>query len=311
MSTDAGGGGSTGMSEGSTGGGGGSTGMPSGGGSTGGSTGAAVMGWGDDWRTRMVVGSTDPERELKQIERYESPEQIWRKARELERRMSSGEMKSSLPKGASPEEVARWRTENGIPAEPTGYKVNMPAGREIPKDDDPFLKTFLASAHKSNYTQEHVDAAISSFYAEVDRQVEAANEAGAAAERATEDALRQEWGADYRPNKAMAEALLARAPAGFRDRFMNGFLADHTPIKASPEAWKWLVQMEREINPASTVVPGAGGDLGKTIDSELSELKKEMADQNSAYWKGPDAEKKQARYRQLLDAQSKMAARAG
>jgi hypothetical protein len=91
---------------------------------------------------------------------------------------------------------------------------------------------------------------------------------------ATEDKLRQEWGADYRTNKAMAEALLARAPAGFRDRFMNGYLADHTPIKADPaESWKWLVQMEREINPAATVVPGATGDLGKTIEAELTDLR--------------------------------------
>lgn len=309
MSTDVSmgstGGGSTGMSDASTGGGGG---LQSTGG--GGSTGAAVMGWGDDWRTRMVAGSTDPEREIKQIERYESPEQIWRKARELERRMSSGEMKPALPKGASPEEVARWRADNGIPAEPTGYKVNMPAGREIPKEDDPFLKSFLASAHKSNYTQEHVDAALASFYAEVDRQTAAMGEAEKAMEQKTEDALRQEWGADYRPNKAMAEALLARAPAGFRDRFMNGYLADHTPIKASPEAWKWLVQMEREINPASTVVPGAGGDLGKTIDTELADLKKLMGDSNSEYWKGPKADAMQNRYRQLLEAQEKLKQRA-
>ena len=302
------GGGSTGGAPASTGGGGSTGGSASTGG--GGSTGAAVMGWGDDWRTRLVAGSTDPERELKQIERYESPEQIWRKARELERRMSSGEMKAALPKGASPEEVARWRTENGIPEKPEGYKINMPAGQEPPKEDDAFLKSFLASAHKANYTQEHVDAALSSFYAEVDRQQEAMTEAEKAAEQATEDALRQEWGADYRPNKAMAEALLARAPAGFRDRFMNGYLADHTPIKASPEAWKWLVQMEREINPASTVVPGAGGDLGKTIETELADLKKLMGNSESEYWKGPKAEAMQNRYRQLLEAQEKLKQRA-
>ena len=136
------------------------------------------------------------------------------------------------------------------------------------------------------------------------------SEAEKAAELATEDKLRQEWRNDYRVNKQMAEALLARAPAGFRDRFMNGYLADHTPIKASPEAWKWLVQMEREINPAATVVPGAGGDVGKTIAVELADLKKEMANQNGPYWKGPDADAKQARYRQLLDAEQKLKAKA-
>jgi hypothetical protein len=108
----------------------------------------------------------------------------------------------------------------------------------------------------------------------------------------------------------MAEALLSRAPQGFRDRFMNGYLADHTPIRASAEAWKWLVQMEREINPAATVVPGASGDVGKTIEAEIIELKKLMGNENSKYWKGPEAEKLQARYRELIAAQGKLQAKA-
>lgn len=291
-----------------------STGVPA---STGalGSTGALAstgflastgIGWGDDWRTRMAAGSTDMEKEIKQLERYESPEQVWRKARELERKLSSGELRSQLPKDARPEEIARWRQENGIPAKPEEYKINLPAGKQAPKEDDPFLKGFLKSAHEANYTQAQVDSAIASFYSEVDRQMDAISEAEKKAEAATEDKLRQEWGADYRTNKAMAEALLARAPAGFRDRFMNGYLADHTPIRASPEAWKWLVQMEREINPAATVLPGAGGDVGKSIATELTDLRKLMSDPNSKYWKGPEAESLQARYRQLLDAEGRL-----
>lgn len=307
-----------GMEQGSSGSGGssgvsGSTGVQSstgGGGSSANSTGAQSMGWGDDWRSRMAAASTDPEKELKQLERYESPEQVWKKARELERRMSSGELRTTLPKGASPEETARWRAENGIPAKPEEYKITMPAGRQAPKEDDAFLKSFLKSAHEANYTQGQVDNAISAFYAEVDRQAGALTEAEKQLEKNTEDTLRQEWGADYRPNKAMAEALLARAPAGFRDRFMNGYLADHTPIKASAEAWKWLVQMEREINPAATVLPGAGGDLGKTIDAELANLKTLMGNPNSEYWKGTKAEANQARYRELLGAQEKIKAKA-
>ena len=308
---------STGMDT-STGGGGGSSAvsMGSSGGSTGGggstfaSTAAAVMGWGDDWRTRMAAGSTDPEKEATQLQRYESPEQIWRKARELEKRLSSGELRTTLRKDATSQEVAQWRKENGIPDTAEGYKITMPAGKEAPKEDDAFLKSFLKSAHEANYTQPQVDRAIASFYAEVDRQAELMTEAERDLEKKTEDALRLEWGADYRPNKAMAEALLDRAPQGFKQRFMNGRLEDGTPIKASAEAWKWLVQMEREVNPAATVVPGAGGNVGQTIEAEIAELKKLMGNPNSAYWKGPEAEKKQARYRDLVAAQSKLQAKA-
>lgn len=267
---------------------------------------AAAPTWGEDWRQR--IAGTDPE-ELKRLERFQGPENIYKSYRELERRMSSGELKPVLQKNASPEEQARWRAEAGIPAKPEDYKITMPEGRQPPPDDDAFLKAFLKSAHESNYTQAQVDASVRAFYAEVDRQEGLISQAEKQLEQKAEDDLRKDWGQDYRTNKSMAEALLARAPQGFRDKFMNGYLADRTPIRASAEAWKWLVQMEREINPAATVVPGATGDVGKTIAAELLELKKLMGDKNSTYWKGPEAEAKQARYRELLAAEERMKAR--
>lgn len=274
------------------------------------STGAPSFAWNEGWRDRLAGGSSDPEKERKQLERYESPDQIWRKARELETKLSSGAYRSVLKADATDAEKTTWRKENGIPETAKGYKVNMPDGKPAPKEDDAFLNSFLTNAHASGYTQDMVDATVKVFYAEVDRQQEAMGEAEKKATEEADEALRKEWGSDYKANKSMAEALLARAPAGFRDRFMNGYLSDHRPIKASPEAWKWLAQMEREINPAATVVPGAGGDLGKTIEAELTDLKKLMGNSNSAYWKGPEAEKKQARYRDLVTAQEKMKAKA-
>jgi hypothetical protein len=262
--------------------------------------------WGDGWRQHLAAGSTDAEKELKQLERYESPEQVWRKARELETKISSGEFQAKLPKDADEKQLAQWRKDNGLPEKPEGYTINMPEGRDKPPEDDGFLKSFLESAHKNNYSQSQVDGAIAAFYAQVDAHEEAMTEAEKAAEAKAEDALRQEWGSDYRANKAMAESLLARAPKGFRDRFMNGLMDDGTPIKADPDAWRWLVQMEREINPAATVVPGTQGDIGKSIEAEINEIKTLMADKSSKYYKGPEAEALQARYRDLIVARDKL-----
>ncbi|TFH47951.1 MAG: hypothetical protein E4H01_07275 [Lysobacterales bacterium] len=273
-----------------------------------GSTGGGFT-WNDGWRSQLAAGSTDSGKELKQLERYESPEQIWRKARELERKMSAGELRSAKPEGGTDAEITKWRSENNVPAKPEEYEIHMAEGGIPPKDDDPFLQSFLKSAHAADYTQSQVNSAISSFYGEVAAQQTQIAEAEAEAAKRTDDQLHQEWGADYRVNKNMAEALLARAPEGFRDRFMNGYLDDHTPIKASPEAWKWLVQMEREVNAAATVLPGAGGDVGASIATELASLRKMMGNTNSEYWKGADAEKNQARYRQLIEAEEKVAKR--
>lgn len=302
MGSTAGGGGSTAPA--STGGGGGGS-------TVSGSTIAALMGWGDDWRNRMAAGSTDMDRDLAQLGRYESPEQVWKKARELERRMSAGEFKTALKPGASQDEIARWRAENGLPVDSKGYKVNMPQGKTMDKDDEPFVQAFMKSAHEANFSQSQVDTALANFYGEVDRQEKALTEAEQQAVQKTDELLRTKWGADYSLNKNLVEAFLSRAPAGFKDRFWNGYLADHMPIRASPEMLEWIVQAEREINPAASVVPAGGTNIGQTIEAEMTELKKLMADDKSKYYKGPEAEKLQARYRTLLAAQEGLRKKAG
>jgi hypothetical protein len=265
------------------------------------STGAAAFSWGDGWRQQLAAGSTDPGKESSHLERFESPAQIYKSYRELTRKVND-EFVPKLKPNATPEETAKWKADNGIPVKPEDYKITMPQGKEPPKEDDAFLATFRKSAHASNYSQAQFDSAVSMFYSEVERQVQTMGEAEKQAEVATDEKLRQEWGADYKLNKNMAEALLARAPQGFRDKFMNGYLNDRTPIKASTEAWKWLVQMEREINPAATVLPGQSGDLGKSIEAELKSLREMQKTNPKEYWK----ESNQTRERELLVAKEKL-----
>ena len=275
-----------------------------------GSTGEAFA-WNDGWRNQMALGSTDLEKDLKQLERYESPEQVWRKARELEAKFSSGDVRTRLPDEPSDKELAQWRKDNAVPATPADYAVNMPEGRDKPPDDDAFLKAMLESMHNSNATQAQVDATISTFYQQVDMNIEAGTEADQKTGAATEDLLRKDWGEDYRVNKSIAEANLSRAPEGFRDRFLSGRMEDGTLNRNDPDIWKWLVQNEREINPMASIVPGAQGDGGKAAADELIELKALMANDRSEYYKGPKAEGHQARYRELIEGQRQVKEKAG
>jgi len=272
------------------------------------STGDAFT-WGDGWRNQLAAGSTDLDKELKQLERFEAPDQIYKSWRELNSKITSGEMRTKLADEPSEKELAQWRKDNAIPATPEDYAITMPEGRDPPADDDAFLKAMLKSMHDTNSSQAQVDATITTFYAEVDRQQDAVAEVEKKAEAATEDQLRKDWGEDYRVNKSIAEANLARAPEGFRDRFMNGYMEDGTLIRADVDAWKWLVQNERDINPMATVVPGAQGDGGKAAAAELVELRALMKNDNSKYWKGEEAPQLQERYRELTDAASRLKAK--
>ncbi len=274
------------------------------------STGEAFS-WSDGWRNQMAAGSTDIEKDMTQLERYESPEQIWRKAREFENRFASGDLRSALKTDASDEEKAQWRRENAVPATPTDYAINMPEGRDQPKEDDAFLKSMLESMHAANANQAQIDSMLNSFYSQVDKQIEQGADKEKQSLAASEDVLRKDWGEDYRVNKSIAEANLSRAPEGFRERFLNGHLEDGTPIKADPDAWKWLVQNERQINPMASIVPGAQGDGAKAAKEELIELRTLMANDKSKYWKGEEAAGLQERYRQLTEGERQLKAKAG
>ena len=69
-----------------------------------------VQDWSDDWRSKMAGGDA---KEAKRLERFASPKEVFKSYRAFETRLSSGELKSALPKDAKPEQLTAWRAENG------------------------------------------------------------------------------------------------------------------------------------------------------------------------------------------------------
>ena len=66
--------------------------------------------WPQDWRDQLAGGD---EKLVKRAQRYASPRDVWNALVAAQNRISSGELKSVLPKDAKPEEIAAWRTEQG------------------------------------------------------------------------------------------------------------------------------------------------------------------------------------------------------
>lgn len=273
-----------------------------------GSTAGTAFAWPADWRKQLAGAD---EQELKRLERFQDPSTIYRSFREFETRQSKGELKSVLPKDATTEQTARWRQENGIPAKPEEYKLTLPEGRPAPKDDDKFLAATREMAHKNNYSQAQFDALIGNFYAQVDASEDYLDQQEQQAIERTKVDLAAKWGADAQTNFNLIENLVARSPDGVGKMVMDGYIEDpklgRIPFRASPAAMNWLVGLERELNPASTVVPGAGTNLAKSVDDEIREIEAFMRKDRPAYNKD---EKKQARLRELYEARDKLKARA-
>lgn len=259
--------------------------------------------WPENWRQSYAKGD---DKKLKHLERYASPEAALDAMIAAQNRIRSGELATKLPENPTPEQVAQWRQENGIPESPDKYDLKFDSGLVIGDVDKPFIDDFLKSAHENNMSPSHVKAAIEWWHQNREKQVEARYEADQRATQEAEDTLRAEWGQEYRTNVNRVKALLEQAPEGVKDKISNARLEDGTPLASDPDTLRFLVGLARDLNPVSSLVPGAGVNVKSAIDDELKTLETKMGNKNSDYWKGPFADKNQQRYRELMDAKMRM-----
>ena len=257
--------------------------------------------WNPKWRELMAGGD---EKELKQLTRYASPLEVWKKARALEGRLSSGEVKPVLAKDATPEQIAEYRKAHGIPEAPDKYDIK---GVKIDDDDKPMIDKIVASMHGANATPEQVKAAIS-VLPEMKRQALAARaEADHNAASAAEEALRAEWGADFKRHMNLIGGVLdLTGSPNLKQQLIQGRLADGTPIGSSPEAMRFLLNLALIQNPAGVVVPSSGGDQMQGVADEIGKIEKVMKENRPAYNKD---EAMQARYRELLGVRETLKSR--
>lgn len=259
--------------------------------------------WGDNWRQDYAG---EDEKMLKRLERYSSPKDALDALIAAQRKLSSGEFQRPLKPDATPEEVAAWRSENGIPDSPEGYDVKLDGGYVVGEADRPMVDAFLKTAHDANMTPAQVKTALGWYASHQEKFLQAQAEADVSYRAKATDELRAEWGADYRRNVNLATSTLENAPPGLADNILGARLADGTPLGNNPDALRWLANLAREINPAATVLPNAGGNSLEALGTERANIEALMGDRTSKYWKGPESEKLQQRYRDIIAAQDKI-----
>lgn len=223
--------------------------------------------WNERWRELMASGD---EKELKQLERYGSPIDVWKKARELERRQSAGELKPVLPKKPTPEQLKEWRAAHGVPDDPSGYVLPDEAKKGI---DESIIAEVLKDAHATNQTPEQVKATLDGVRRAAVALAESRAEADIDFQKDAEDELRGEWGTEFRRNISLVHQLLdSTADPALKDQLLQGRLADGRPIGSHPGVLRMLLGLALQANPAGTLAPGAGADPVKGMREELAKL---------------------------------------
>lgn len=236
--------------------------------------------WPEDWRNRLA-GKDDSA--LKRLNRFQSPEGIYKSWRSLEQRLSSGELKSALPKDASEEQVAEWRKEVGLPEEPNGYELPEVSGHEWTDADKPTLEKFLGVAHTANLNQEQVNAALSWYVQEQQSILDSRYEGDVEARQTLEDELRSEWGHEFRSNVGLMKRYMeAELPEGAAEVLTSVRMDDGTRLIDNPWFAKWMAQIARDTYGDVSFI---GGEGVAAISNRMKEVQEILRSDPDRYWR--------------------------
>lgn len=189
--------------------------------------------WPDDWRDKIAGDDADAR---KRLDRFKVPGDIFKSFRELETRQSKGGNKPAdiPPPDAEkdPDGLKAWREERGIPADPTGYTVPDTVKEMVTEDDKPVVEGFTAAMHSKNIPPNAAAAAMEFYFETRDAQIAAELQADKAAASEVADALRSEWGSEYKPLSSAAAKFASEITPGinwFDARLDDGRLLSNVP----------------------------------------------------------------------------------
>lgn len=264
----------------------------------------------DDWRSEMAGEDAEL---LKYLGRYHSKDAALKAFRQTQGEIRSGKYIKPLGDDPSEDEVAAYRKTFGIPDKPEGYLETLPDGLVVGDDDRPYVDKFVEAMHGANAPKGSVEAALSTYYNIVEEQAAEEAQAAQEAKQTGEDALRQEWGADYRRNLNVMHSHLETLPAPVRTAMQFGSMplldddgqptGKSVPIGYHPDVLMWLTSLALDKNPLATVVPGAGANQASAITDEIAQIEEVMKTNRKKYNDSPEM---QARLRVLYEAREKI-----
>jgi len=259
--------------------------------------------WRDDWRQAMANGD---QKELERLQRIASPEALHKSYRELEKKMSSMKLPPTLPENPTPEQLAEYRKQVGVPEKFEGYYEKLPEGLVIGEEDKPAMNMLAERLHAKNVSPDIVADVVDVYYKIQEQNHADMIEAQKSLRQATEDALRKEWGADYRSTVNSIKTMFDGMDPEVKELVEGMQLADGSLAFNHPGFMRWMGSLALQINPAALVMPGqTGGDKTATIkqqlDANFAEMKK-----NINAWQSPANASRREEHTRLIDAAMKL-----
>lgn len=242
--------------------------------------------WPENWRQELAGGD---EKELKRLERMKSPSDVFKMARELERKMSSGEYLRKLPENATPEQVAAFRKEQGIPEEPGKYEMPKLDNYEWTDTDKEIVGDLFAEMHAANLPQSAAEIPLKWYGKFVERQQEHFRTINKQAQDKVEDTLRTELGADYRPTVQLLQRMFkdnSALPEPVAAAVRTATLPDGRLLFNEPSVVSYFVGLAREKYGDGAILTG---EQESSLSSREDEIVKIMNTDSQRYWNEKNA----------------------
>jgi hypothetical protein len=262
----------------------------------------------ESWRTDLISASGIEGDDVKalsnMLERVPDIKGLVGNYKSMQDKIRKGEISSGLPEGATPEQVSAWRAANGVPESFDKYDIKLPAGSELSDDEKEVFQSVFEAAHKGNVSNEVLNGQIAAYKAAITQVEERRQQQDGVDAQQAAQVLKESWGAgEYEANMNRARAVLNQLPDSIREQFTNSRMSDGRAMMNSPEVLEFFAALERERNPAGTVVPGANNPV-KAIADEIKSIENLMKTDPTAYEKDKPM---QARLLELYKAEEQMA----
>lgn len=251
--------------------------------------------WPDDWRERLAGGDEDI---AKLIRRYGSPKGVAKALLEKEQYIRSGKIKRDMPDASDEKALAEWRKEQGIPDDPSGYKLPEVVTKRLTDADKPVLASFTEFAHAKGAPQSVVDIATEWYVNSLENMEAERVQADTAAAEAAEDALRKDWAhGEYKANMTLAKRFISEIP-GVGEEWSEARLPNGRRLGDLPEFVAWAADQGRAAYGDAAF---ASPDSASRHAARKDEIEKIMKTDIDRYWsEGLDKE-----YNVILERETK------
>jgi hypothetical protein len=264
----------------------------------------------ESWREDLAG---DDKAFRKTLDRFDSPAALAKAYKELTVRLSSGDLKATKPPpdNATPEQLAAWRAEQGLPQSAAAYVdgLQLGDGTVTGEAEKAFLASFADEALKGRWTADQYNRAVRWYFDARDRLAAQRDHADAAFKHEASAGLMREWGHDYAANRnAIAQFFDRSFPENFTEALLTARLPDGRVLANHPIFNKAILEVAKSINPSGAMLPNAAGGGLSGVESRIAEIEGKYmraphgSDLWKSYWTSDSGARMQQEYRGLLAA---------